>query len=158
MILKVKSIGLTNGNAKKIKKDYGAFYNLYCNFVSALFIESIKEAQKYGSDRQNNVIFSHGTNSDTLLESFLNSKGELPDGQKLYVGIDFAKFDASRSELILKEFDNVMLEWFMKISRDVLEVNGYDDDTFEATRRMITQTTLEVTYKDSKQRPLYTAL
>lgn len=50
---------------KKQKKVLESWYNLYVNYISALFMECIKETQKHENDPTNYAYFSHGTNSKT---------------------------------------------------------------------------------------------
>jgi len=154
--VKNKSLGLSNNASKKVKQGYKPFYNLYANYIAALFTECIKEGQKRNVYSQpNKPTFVHGQNSESLLSLFQNSINEMPDGKLVHISTDFAKFDAHRSQRILENFDNPIILWFIDQIEEVLRMNGYDDNTLNVTKKFITQTVLDVTYKDSKGRPTF---
>jgi len=93
----------------KIKRIYSSWYNLYANYISAIFIECIKEAQKYVNDPGNYSYFSHAHNGETLCESVINAATQLRrNGVEKIInhGSDFGKYDAFRSRETLKHFDN----------------------------------------------------
>jgi len=90
----------SNKEIKKVKMHYKSFYNLYCNYISAFFIECIKIAQSGNSQRTNEAIFCHGKNSETLMMQVnqLISEIGLPIEDLAFMSSDFSKYDAFRSE------------------------------------------------------------
>merc|ERR1712224_665207 len=68
---KIKDRKLRMKLSSKDKKAYEDYYNLYCNYISWIFVEAIKEGQKY-EDKTKRLIarFCHGCNAQGLVKTF----------------------------------------------------------------------------------------
>ena len=158
----IKSKKVRRNLNKKDKKAYESYYNLYCNYISHVFIDCIKKGQsEVDSGVSQKATFTHGLNTKQLTNDFLKNYEEMTNisgGQEIaYHSSDFGKFDAFRSKKTLINFDNKQLAEFMSNVKDLQPSAGFYPVDYQNTQDLQFQTDLDVTHKDSFQRIQFTA-
>ena len=158
----IKSKKVRRNLNKKDKMAYESYYNLYCNYISHVFIDCIKEGQSYvDPQKAQKATFTHGLNTSQLTKDFIKNYEEMVNisgGQEIaYHSSDFGKFDAFRSKKTLINFDNKQLAEFMSNVKNQLPSVGFYPVDYLNTLDQQFQTDLDVTHKDSFKRVQFTA-